>query len=62
MAKKGANRSKIILECTEARKMGRPDLVSRYHTFKNKRNSPERLVLMKYNPNLRKYTEHKEIK
>jgi len=62
MAKKGAHRVKIILECTEARKMGRPDLVSRYHTWKNKRNTSARLVLMKYNPFLQKHTEHKEIK
>ncbi len=60
--KKGVGRVKVILECTEARKMGRPDLVSRYHTMKNKRNTPERLELRKYNPKLRKYTVHKEIK
>ena len=60
--KKGAARVKVILECTEARKMGRPDLVSRYHTTKNKRNTPERLQLMKYNPKLRKHTLHKEVK
>ena len=62
MARKGANRTNIILECTEARKMGRPDLVTRYHTEKNKRNTTERLILKKYNWKLRKYTEHKEIK
>jgi len=28
----------------------------------NRRNTPERLELMKYNKNLRKYTLHREIK
>ena len=28
----------------------------------NRRNTPERLELMKYNPNLKKYTLHREIK
>lgn len=28
----------------------------------NRRNTPERLELMKYNPHLRKYTLHREIK
>ncbi len=60
--KKGLGRIHIIVECTEARKMGRPDLVSQYHTEKNKKNNPERMEIMKYNPNLRKHTLHKEVK
>ncbi|HOJ68389.1 MAG TPA: 50S ribosomal protein L33 [Candidatus Hydrogenedentes bacterium] len=57
MAKKSKeNRETIILECTEA-----PG-TSRYMTSKNKRNTPERLELKKYNPVLRKHTVHKEKK
>ncbi len=57
MAKKGKDvRLNIILECTEA-----PG-TSRYSTKKNRRNTPERLELKKYNPVLRKHTVHKEIK
>lgn len=50
------NRVQVILECTE--KPG----TSRYVTTKNKRNTPDRLELRKYNPVLRKHTIHKEIK
>ena len=60
--KKGAARVNIILECVEARKLGRPDLVSRYVTTKNKKNTTSKLELMKYNPKLRRHTLHKEIK
>jgi large subunit ribosomal protein L33 len=35
---------------------------SRYITTKNKKNTPERMELKKYNPILKKYTVHKEIK
>ena len=35
---------------------------SRYITTKNRKNTPERLELMKYNPILKKMTLHKEIK
>lgn len=31
-------------------------------TPQNRRNHPERLELKKYNPNLRRYTLHREIK
>ncbi len=55
MAKKG-NRVQVILECTE--KPGS----SRYVTTKNRRNTPDRLELKKYNPALRRHTLHKEIK
>ena len=47
MAKKTkGNRVQVILECTE----------------KNKKNTPERLERMKYNPYLKKVTLHREIK
>ncbi len=50
----------ITLECTEARKLGKPP--SRYTTTKNKKTKTERLELMKYNPFLRRHTLHREIK
>ena len=61
MAKKAKEgRIKITLECTEARKLGKPP--SRYATTKNRRNHPERLEIKKYNPYLRRHTIHKEIR
>lgn len=60
MAKKG-NRVQVILECTEHKGTGLPGM-SRYITTKNRKNSPERLELKKYNSILKKYTVHKEIK
>jgi large subunit ribosomal protein L33 len=36
--------------------------MSRYITTKNRKNTTERLELRKYNPVLKKYTTHKEIK
>lgn len=60
MATKG-NRKQVILECTEQKKTDVPG-ASRYITTKNKRNTPDRLKLKKYNPYLRKMTVHKEIK
>lgn len=60
MAKKG-NRKQVILECTEQKETGVPG-ISRYITTKNKKNTPDRLELKKYNPYLRKMTIHKEIK
>jgi large subunit ribosomal protein L33 len=50
----------ITLECTEARKLGKPP--SRYTTTKNKKTKSERIELMKYNPFLRRHTLHREIK
>ncbi|GAB4243039.1 MAG: 50S ribosomal protein L33 [Saprospiraceae bacterium] len=62
MAKKAkGNRIQIILECTEQKGTGVPG-ISRYVTQKNRRNTPERLELKKYNPFLKRYTVHKEIK
>lgn len=60
MAKK-ENRVQVILECTEQRESGVPGM-SRYITTKNKKNTPDKLERMKYNPYLRKMTLHKEIK
>ena len=60
MAKKG-NRVQVILECTEHKTSGKPG-TSRYIYVKNKKNTPERLELKKYNPILKKVTVHKEIK
>ena len=60
MARKG-NRIQVILECTEMKTSTLPG-TSRYITTKNKKTTTERLELKKYNPILRKYTLHKEIK
>jgi len=62
MAKKSkGNRQQIILECTEHKASGKPG-TSRYITQKNRKNSPDRMELMKYNSILRKKTLHREIK
>jgi len=55
MAKKGEKRELIRLVCTE-------DGKNYYTTSKNKVNTKEKLELMKYNPNLRKHTLHREKK
>ena len=60
MAKKG-NRVQVILECTEHKNSGMAG-TSRYITMKNKKNTPERLELKKFNPIMKKVTLHKEIK
>jgi large subunit ribosomal protein L33 len=60
MAKKG-NRVQVILECTEHKTSGKPG-TSRYITTKNKKNTPERIELKKFNSILNKVTTHKEIK
>ncbi|MBR6550998.1 MAG: 50S ribosomal protein L33 [Paludibacteraceae bacterium] len=62
MAKKSKEaRVQVILECTEHKASGMPG-TSRYITTKNRKNTPDRLELKKYNPILKKYTVHKEIK
>jgi large subunit ribosomal protein L33 len=62
MAKKSKDqRIQVILECTEQKTSGIPGM-SRYITMKNKKNTPERLELKKFNPYLKKVTVHKEIK
>ena len=56
MAKKAkGNRVQVILECTEMKESGLPG-TSRYVTTKNRKNTPERLELKKYNPILRRKT------
>ena len=62
MAKKAkGNRVQVILECTEHKDSGMPG-TSRYITTKNRKNTTQRLELMKYNPILKKMTLHKVIK
>lgn len=53
-------REAITLECTEAKKEGKP--ASRYISTRNKKTSTERVEKVKYNPFLRRRTVHKEIK
>ncbi|MGB5190040.1 50S ribosomal protein L33 [Robiginitalea sp.] len=60
MAKKG-NRVQVILECTEHKESGMAG-TSRYITTKNKKNSPDRMEIKKFNPILKRMTVHKEIK
>lgn len=50
----------IILECTEARKEGKP--VSRYMSSRNKKTQTERVEKKKHNPHLKRHTLHREIK
>lgn len=61
MASKKGNRVQVILECTEHKESGKPG-TSRYITTKNKRNTPDRMKLKKFNPTLNRMTIHKEIK
>ena len=62
MAKKSkGNRVQVILECTEQKESGVPGM-SRYITTKNRKTTPERLELKKYNPYLKRVTLHREIK
>ncbi len=62
MAKKSKGvRIQVILECTEHKETGMPG-ISRYITTKNRRNTPDRVELKKYNPILKRVTLHKEIK
>lgn len=53
MAKKSKEaRVQVILECTEQKASGLPG-TSRYITTKNRKNTPDRLELKKYNPILK---------
>jgi large subunit ribosomal protein L33 len=62
MAKKSkGNRIQVILECVEHKESGMPG-TSRYVTQKNRKNTPARMELKKYNAVLKRYTIHKEIK
>ena len=47
------NRVQVILECTEMKESGLPG-TSRYITTKNRKNTPERMELKKYNPILKR--------
>lgn len=59
--KKGMARQTVHLQCTEQKESGVAGM-SRYPTQKNKRNTPQRLELMKYNKYLRRHTLHREVK
>lgn len=59
--KKNVARNVIHLECTEQAASGVPGM-SRYTTSKNKKNTPARLELRKFNKFLRRVTVHREIK
>ena len=62
MAKKSkGNRIQVILECTEHKNSSLPG-TSRYVTQKNRKNTPSRLELKKFNAILKRYTVHREIK
>ena len=50
----------VTIECTEARKEGKPP--SRYQTSRNKKLQTEKVEKMKYNRFLRRHTLHREIK
>ena len=51
----------VVQECTEMKNSGLSG-TSRNVTTKNRKNTPERMELMKYNPIMKKMTLHKEIK
>ena len=55
MAKKGENRERVTLECTECKR-------ENYSTEKNRKNTTERLELNKYCSNCKKTSTHKEKK
>jgi len=62
MAKKQKDvRIQVIMECTEHKESGVAG-TSRYITTKNKKNTPGRMELKKYNPILKRVTVHREIK
>ena len=60
MAKKG-NRVQVILECTEHKESGMAG-TSSYITTKNKKNTPDRMEIKKFNTVIKRMTVHKEIK
>ncbi len=64
MAKNKGPRIFITLECTECRENQnkRSNGVSRYLTSKNRRNTSEKLELLKHCKHCNKHTLHKEIK
>jgi large subunit ribosomal protein L33 len=64
MAKSKGPRIVITLECTECRQnqSKRSAGVSRYLSSKNRRNTPEKLQILKYCKYCNKHTVHKETK
>jgi large subunit ribosomal protein L33 len=50
----------VTIECTEARKEGKPP--SRYQTTRNKKLQTDKVEKMKFNSFLRRHTLHREIK
>ena len=60
MAKKG-NRVQVILECTEHKDSGLAG-TSRYITTKNKKNTPDKMEIKKFDPKARKHVIYKENK
>ncbi len=48
-------RTKVVLECTECK-------MRNYDTKKDKKKTPDRIVLKKYCPKCKKHTDHKESK
>jgi large subunit ribosomal protein L33 len=64
MAKSKGPRIMITLECTECRvnENKRSAGVSRYLTSKNRRNTPDKMELLKHCRYCNKHTIHKEIK
>ena len=50
----------VVLECSEARKEGKPP--SRYMTTRNKKIQTKRIEKKKFNPFLRRHTLHVEKK
>ena len=64
MAKNKGPRIVITLECTECRQNQnkRSSGISRYLTSKNRRNTPDKLEILKYCRHCNQHTVHKEIK
>lgn len=64
MAKNKGPRLAITLECTQCRdsQEKRSPGVSRYLTSKNRRNTPEKLEILKFCKHCNKRTLHKETK
>lgn len=60
---KGKKEARVIihLECTEQRASGVPGM-SRYTTTKNKKTTPDKLEIKKYDPKARKHVAYKETK
>lgn len=64
MAKSKGPRIAVTLECTKCRENSdkRSAGVSRYLTSKNRRNTPEKLEILKYCKYCNQHTTHKETK